>query len=193
MTFRPERLRERSRTSCGPGSKASRGAQPSPGPGRSAGEIGLLPKPRRRPFREELARAFSERFLTFLEEHCDRLADFERRRIDARTAEDDRLALAMSTRIRDYFQMQKLVDLFVRSGLVPSYSLPVDTVRLEISTRPSIARRPDYAHLAAGQEIDLVREAQLAISEYAPGAEVVAAGRIRTSSSIARYRAEYEQ
>lgn len=142
---------------------------------------------------KDLACAFIERFVTFVEEHRERLEDFERRRVEARAAENDRLAAAMTTRIRDYLEKQRIVDLFVRSGLVPSYSFPVDTVRLEISTRPSITRRPDYAHLAAGQEIDLVREAQLAISEYAPGSEVVAAGRVWTSSGIASYRAEYEQ
>lgn len=142
---------------------------------------------------EELARAFTERFRAFVEEHEARLSAYEERRTEAAVAATYKIAAAMDGRIRDYLDKQRLIDLFVRAGLVPSYSFPVDTVRLEILTRPTIGRGPDFAHLAAGEDLDLQREAELAISEYAPGAEVVAAGRIWTSEGIATYSREFEQ
>ena len=138
----------------------------------------------------ELERAFRARFESFVDEHHQRLADFERRRETARSKKRDAVAAALSNRIREYLDHQRLVDLFVRSGLVPSYSFPVDVVRLEIVRRPG--QKAEAAHRAAGEEVDLSREAQLAISEYAPGAEVVAAGRVWTSAGIATYAREYE-
>lgn len=138
----------------------------------------------------ELERAFRSRFAGFVDEHHERLTDFETRLEAARSAKRDAVALALSNRIREYLDHQRLVDLFVRGGLVPSYSFPVDVVRLEIVRRPG--QKAEAAHRAAGEEVDLSREAQLAISEYAPGAEVVAAGRVWTSAGIATYAREYE-
>lgn len=137
-----------------------------------------------------LARAFALRFALFVEEHETRLREFERRREAARQEGNDELAARFGRRIKTYLDDQRLVDLFVRAGLVPSYSFPVDTVRLEIVRRKG--QRADFAYGAAGEELDLSREAQLAISEYAPGAEVVAAGRVWTSAGIATYAREYE-
>ncbi len=135
---------------------------------------------------------FETRFSLFLEEHRDRLATYEARREQARADRKDELAARLGRRLRDYLD-QHLVDLFVRGGLVPSYSFPVDVIRLEVVRAANTGgRRPEYAHTAAGEELDLQREAALAISEYAPANEIVAAGRVWTSAGIAAYSREYE-
>ncbi len=74
---------------------------------------------------------------------------------------------------------QFLVQSLSRAGVIPTYSFPVHSLRLEIvSTRTS-----DYQE---GRELQLDRDASLAIAEYAPGSEVVAGGRIWKSSGITR-------
>ena len=79
----------------------------------------------------------------------------------------------------------------VRVGLIPTYSFPVDDVRLEVLSRPE-QRGKERAFQARSDELDLTRDAAYAIAEYAPGAEVVAGGRVWTSAGIARYSGEFE-
>ena len=80
--------------------------------------------------------------------------------------------------------MEKYLDQFLvqslsRAGVIPTYSFPVHSLRLEIvSNRDS--------NFQEGRELQLDRDASLAIAEYAPGAEVVAGGRIWKSSGITR-------
>ena len=79
---------------------------------------------------------------------------------------------------------QFLVDTLSRRAVIPTYSFPVHTCRLEISTSRGQLANP-YRAPDTGLQLD--RNALLAISEYAPGAEVVAGGRIWTSAGIIRY------
>jgi Helicase conserved C-terminal domain/Domain of unknown function (DUF1998) len=81
------------------------------------------------------------------------------------------------------WQDQLLIQHFPRLGFLPTYSFPVDSVQLEVlaSDRPNQFRRPWE------EDILLVRDARLGISEYAPGAQVIAAGRIWQSYGIGRY------
>ncbi|MBD0865366.1 MAG: DUF1998 domain-containing protein, partial [Rhodobacteraceae bacterium] len=75
---------------------------------------------------------------------------------------------------------QFLVETLSRAAVIPTYSFPVHAIHLEIVTeRGGLAARDDRAP-------QLGRDAALAIAEYAPGAEVVAGGRIWTSAGIAR-------
>lgn len=79
------------------------------------------------------------------------------------------------------FMDQFLVDELSRRGLIPTYSFPVHSLTLEVqdgNTASKYARQADVA---------LNRDASLGISEYAPGAEVVANGRIWESAGLARY------
>jgi hypothetical protein len=133
----------------------------------------------------ELGQRFLGRVGRFLETHAARLEDFRSRIAEAKEA--DRFGLAErlqrdTTRYLDQF----LVDLFVRVGLIPTYSFPVDDVRLEVLSRPE-QRGRERAFQARSEELDLTRDAAYAIAEYAPGAEVVAGGRVWTSAGIARY------
>lgn len=110
------------------------------------------------------------------------------RRDEARAASADGRAFAMQCeqeRLLDQF----LVEALSRSAAIPTYSFPVHSCRLEITT--------ERGHAAATRGIrrddalQLDRTATLAISEYAPGAEVVAGGRIWVSAGIVRYPKDF--
>lgn len=86
------------------------------------------------------------------------------------------------SRMRDRYMQQFLVEHLSQRSLIPTYSFPVHTLTLEVIR--------EYGHQNFwGNEgdISLSRDAMLGISEYAPGAEVVANGRIWTSAGLASY------
>ncbi len=67
----------------------------------------------------------------------------------------------------------ELIEFLVRNNVLPKYGFPVDTVELhqgQFSTQNS--------------ELQMVRDLQLAIGEYAPAAQVVADGKLFTSRYI---------
>jgi hypothetical protein len=98
---------------------------------------------------------------------------------DIRKARENRFWAYQTER----WQEQLLVDYFPRLGFLPTYSFPVDSVQLEVlrSDRPEPFRRPWE------EEILLLRDARMGISEYAPGAQVVANGRVWESYGIGQY------
>jgi len=81
------------------------------------------------------------------------------------------------------WQDQLLISHLPRMGLIPSYSFPVNSVQLEVlqGSQPGPKQQPWE------EDILLTRDARLGISEYAPGAEVVAAGRVWTSYGVGQY------
>lgn len=83
----------------------------------------------------------------------------------------------------DQWQDQLLINHLPRMGLIPSYSFPVNSVQLEVLQ--GSRRAPN--HQPWEEDILLTRDARLGISEYAPGAEVVAAGRVWTSYGVGQY------
>lgn len=78
---------------------------------------------------------------------------------------------------------QLLIQHFPRLGFLPTYSFPVNSVQLEVLSgdRPNRQRQPWE------EDILLVRDARLGISEYAPGAQVIAAGRVWESYGVGQY------
>jgi len=81
------------------------------------------------------------------------------------------------------WQQQLLITHFPRLGFLPTYSFPVNSVQLEIlqGDESHRSRRP------WDEEILLVRDARMGISEYAPGAQVIADGRVWESYGIGQY------
>lgn len=77
----------------------------------------------------------------------------------------------------DGFKKTDLIDFLVRSGTLPKYGFPVDVVELRLNTANNTK-----------QTVELQRDLQLGISEYAPGAEVVADGNVYRSRYIAKDR-----
>ena len=72
-----------------------------------------------------------------------------------------------------------LVDTLSRGAVIPTYSFPVHSIHLTI-----INSRGNDGEQENTLQLD--RDAAMAIGEYAPGAEVVAGGRIWTSAGISR-------
>lgn len=69
---------------------------------------------------------------------------------------------------------EKIISFFSNRNILPKYGFPVDTVDLKISL--------DKSNQATG--VELQRDLSMAISEYAPGSQVVANGKIITSRYI---------
>ncbi|MEP6671355.1 MAG: helicase-related protein [Chthoniobacter sp.] len=83
------------------------------------------------------------------------------------------------------WQEQLIINQFPRLGFLPTYSFPVNSVQLEV------LQGQQRGTAAWEQDIQLVRDARLGISEYAPGAQVIANGRIWTSYGIGQYPKEF--
>ena len=81
------------------------------------------------------------------------------------------------------WQDQLLIQNFPRLGFLPTYSFPVNSVQLEVLS----GDQADRYRRPWEEDILLVRDARLGISEYAPGAQVVAAGRVWESYGIGQY------
>lgn len=89
----------------------------------------------------------------------------------------DRTLTALRVQQRLYLD-QFLVDQLSRRAVIPTYSFPVHSVSLEVLN-------------AAGQTaetslLELDRDGSIGITEYAPGAEVVAGSRVWTSAGISK-------
>jgi hypothetical protein len=84
--------------------------------------------------------------------------------------------------LRTRFMQQFLVNQLSIRGLIPTYSFPVHSLTLEVI-------RSEFQRIGPGQsgDVSLSRDAVLGISEYAPGAEVVANGRVWESGGIVKY------
>ncbi|WP_191569557.1 DEAD/DEAH box helicase [Paracoccus yeei] len=76
------------------------------------------------------------------------------------------------------FLNQKLVDQLSRRALIPTYSFPVHSVSLEIISSKKQTQ--------SNSVLELDRDGAIGISEYAPGSEVIAGGRVWTSRGIVR-------
>ncbi len=75
----------------------------------------------------------------------------------------------------DGHEKKSLIDFLVRNNVLPKYGFPVDTVELKNST-------PNY--IKGEDDIQLNRDLSMAIAEYAPGAEVIADGKLYKSRYI---------
>ena len=123
----------------------------------------------------------------FVDDVATRWQILQERRVEARKEDRDDIAAIMQ-RQQSRLLSQFLVSTLSRAAVIPTYSFPVHTCRLEIVKDRAQPSTP-FGDLEA--EIQLDRTALLAISEYAPGAEVVAGGRIWASGGIVRYPNEF--
>jgi len=86
--------------------------------------------------------------------------------------EDDKPNGAIIYRINTYTR-ENIITFLSRNNILPKYGFPVDTVDLQINSDKS-----------KNKGIELSRDLSMAISEYAPGCEVVAAGNLIKSRYI---------
>jgi len=69
---------------------------------------------------------------------------------------------------------RRLISFFASRGLLPKYGFPTDVVELDT----------DHVATSNSQNIELDRDLKIAIGEYAPGSEVVAAGKVWTGGGL---------
>lgn len=82
---------------------------------------------------------------------------------------------------------QRLLDVLSKMAIIPTYSFPVHSVSLDVTTEKQNRAR----FVGDDDGINLKRDAAMGIREYAPEAEVVAAGRVWTSVGIVRYPKDF--
>jgi len=73
-------------------------------------------------------------------------------------------------------EKQSLIGLLANRNVLPKYGFPTDTVEL----------RTGYSGDPVGRKLELSRDLSAAIYEYAPGAELVAGGKLWTSGGVYR-------
>jgi len=139
---------------------------------------------------EGLRRVMRERVMRFAENAWGRwgimqeaIDDLEIQRADIdKTASEkfqkiDRALNALRTQQRLYLN-QFMIDQLSRRAVIPTYSFPVHSVSLEVLNTAG--------QTAESAVLELDRDGSIGISEYDPGAEVVAGGRVWTSDGISK-------
>lgn len=96
--------------------------------------------------------------------------DAARRQLIQENKRSDYLLNAINT-IKDEY----LISYLSTQNVLPKYGFPVDVVDLQI-----------LHHSEEAKSLDLSRDLRIALSEYAPGGQVVAAGKLWTSTFIKR-------
>ena len=100
---------------------------------------------------------------------------FEERRKQAFADRKGRLVELYEKTINTLTKRQ-LIGFLANRNVLPKYGFPTDTVEL----------RTAYTGDPVGRKLDLSRDLSSAIYEYAPGAEIVAGGRLWTSGGVYR-------
>ncbi len=78
-------------------------------------------------------------------------------------------------RIKKTIVTRPLINFLAQRSLLPKYGFPVDVVNLDVNL-----------HTSEGKNVDLSRDMQIAIAEYAPDSQVVANGKLWTSRYVKR-------
>jgi superfamily II DNA or RNA helicase len=86
----------------------------------------------------------------------------------------DRLSQAIT--VRENLRNRQLVELLANGGILPKYGFPVDVATLT----------PGYKSQQSGRGIglELSRDLSLALTEYSPGSQVVAGGKLLTCEGV---------
>lgn len=71
---------------------------------------------------------------------------------------------------------ERIINFMSSHGVLPRYGFPVDTISLGFN----------HVHGSKAQGLELTRDLSIAIAEYAPGAQIVANGKLITSRYISR-------
>lgn len=127
-----------------------------------------------------LRSAIIGRLKEFAEDVCERCKSYVAKKTSAAESDELKKALYWKEQLEKYMD-QFLVNELSRRGLIPTYSFPVHSLTLEVQDGSTFNRFQNQA------DVSLNRDASLGISEYAPGAEVVANGRIWESAGLASY------
>jgi len=99
-----------------------------------------------------------------------RLAEEASKTLDARDLARAQHYLRVENTIRD----RDLINEFGRRGVLPKYGFPVDVV----------AMATEHIQLKAANRVELQRDLRMAISEFAPGSQIVAAKTVWTGGGL---------
>lgn len=122
---------------------------------------------------------FLETVREFAEEVCERFTKYTETMEEMKAANELSKA-AYWQRMREDYMGQFLVTQLSRRGLIPTYSFPVHSLTLDVIGDNS-------SRNFVKSDVALSRDASQGISEYAPGAQVIANGRIWESAGLAHY------
>ncbi len=87
--------------------------------------------------------------------------------------------------MRTRYLGQFLVNQLSNHGMIPTYSFPINSLTLDVTKAYGTVKS------FGNGDISLTRDAILGISEYAPGSQVIANGRIWTSQGLAYYPRDF--
>lgn len=109
-----------------------------------------------------------------LERFEDQRIQIEEQMLDASSGERIGLARASHSlfRLIKQFKDERLIDFLSSNSWLPGYAFPQDVIKL-------IVRQPEF-----GDRMRLERDREVGISEYSPGAEIVADGHLFTSEAV---------
>lgn len=110
----------------------------------------------------------------------------QRRDEEQRTPRDQGALIALELQ-EDDLVSEKLLGYLAEEQFLPRYGFPVQVVPLDESYQAKPQTRERRGYEEEGHELRLTRDVSLAINEYAPGAEVVAAKKIHTSRGLLRH------
>lgn len=130
---------------------------------------------------KDLMQSFRFQMINFANEVNGRWTQYETKVNEAAAAKEHGKANHWQNLQRRYIQ-QFLVNQLSQKSLIPTYSFPVHSLTLEVIK--------DYANkdaFGSNADVALSRDASQGISEYAPGAEVVANGRLWRSAGLVSY------
>ena len=118
--------------------------------------------------------------LTVAVEEFRRIVDYYEKEFKKLKRTDTQAAARCERKLQDYRKSKddkkgrnELIEFLVRNNVLPKYGFPVDTVELH----QNMDSQQD-------KKLQMVRDLQLAIAEYAPDAQVVADGKLYTSRYI---------
>ena len=132
-----------------------------------------------------LSHKFTERVLKLAQDVNGRWQIYSQKRKNL--LDEDKLGKALHWQnLREAYMTQYLVTQLSRNGMIPTYSFPVNSLTLDVTKEYG-----RNARFSWDKDISLNRDALMGISEYAPGAEVVANGRIWSSQGLAYYPKDF--
>lgn len=115
-----------------------------------------------------------ENYRTELEQLESELRRARREHNDDEAAKLSREIQRLRSGPEDNAQPKALIDFLTRNNALPKYGFPVDTVELQVGAQPT----------DASSGLQLSRDLQMAVAEYAPGAQVIADGKMYTSRYV---------
>lgn len=141
--------------------------------------------------RNELANFFKNRMISLADDICGlwTVLDEKYKELDSvNSAEKPHGKLQGLQEEKKRLLGQFLINVLSRHAIIPTYSFPVHSCRLEISREKG---RKSWQGSRNDDGLQLDRAATMAIAEYAPGAQVVAGGKIWESAGIIRYPKDF--